>query len=504
MTGWGGGYITDVAYTAGFYRLQSPAILSLACLLNGVPTIDPDADEPLSYLELGCGMGHTAMVLAACNPAWQVTAVDFNPGHIAAARQLARDAGLANVRFLEADLASLAEDPQARDIPVADVVSFHGLWSWVSPSVRRGIVRLLAAKVRAGGMVHVSYNALPAWQGAIGLRHVLREAGRKVAARSDRQAQAGVQFAQSLLAAEALQLKQYSFATGMLDGLSKASGAYLAHEYMHDDWCLCFHAEVVADFAEAKLDWVGSASLPENFRQLMLTEAQRALADQYDDPLMAELVKDMCLPRGLRQDVFVRGARRVSNIERNAALGEVRLALTRLPAQMDYEAEVPVGRATLEPAFYRPIVTALGEAPRRVRELIALPDVVGRRDNPAELIAMLVGTDQGVPVTPRPPSQDEPAIRLNRAVARRLVRPETLAAHFGLASTRFGAALYASGLELLVFAKLSANPREIDLDAWGAEATAGREGTDPEKLRKTLDSILEQRVPVWRQLGILE
>ena len=504
MTGWGGGYVTDVAYMTGFYSLQSPAVLSLACLLNSVPTIDPAADEPLSYLELGCGMGYTAMVLAACNPAWQVTAVDFNPGHINMARHLACDAGLANIRFLEADLATLAEDPLAREIPEADVVSFHGLWSWVSPGVRRGIVRLLGAKVRPGGIVHASYNALPAWETAIGLQKVVREAGRRVAARSDRQAQAGLQFAQSLLAAEAVQLKQYPFATSMLQGLVNASAPYLAHEFMNEDWNPCFHADVVADFAEAKLDWVGSAVLPENFNQLTLTDAQRALADQYDDPVMVELIKDMCLNRSLRQAVFVRGARRVSNAERNAALGQVTLALTCVPEQVEYEVIVQAGQATLKPAFYRPIVAALHEGPRTVRDLINLPDVVGRRDNPAELIGMLVGTDQAMPVTPRPAAQPDPSARFNRTMVRRLVRPETVTARLGLASTRFGAALKASALEMLVFAKLDAKPHEVDLDAWGAEATAGREGIDMDKLRETLGGILERRAPVWRQLGILE
>lgn len=504
MTRWGGGYVTDVAYMVGFYSLQSPAVLSLACLLNGVPTIDPASDEPLSYLELGCGIGYTAMAFAACNPAWQVTAVDFNPGHIALARRLACEAGLGNIRFLEADLASLAEDPQAREIPEADVVSFHGLWSWVSPSVRQGIVRLLRAKVRAGGIVHASYNALPGWESAIGLQKVLREAGRRVAARSDRQAQAGLQFAQSLLAAEAVQLKQYPFVTSMLQGLPNASAAYVAHEFMNQDWNPCFHADVVADFAEAKLDWVGSATLPENFNQLTMTDAQRALADRYDDPVMVELIKDTCLNRALRQDVFVRGARRVSNAERNTALGEVTLALTSLPEQVEYEMVVQAGRATLEPAFYRPIVAALHEGPRTVRDLINLPDVVGRRDNPAELVGMLVGTEQAVPVTPRPAHQHDPSSRFNRTMMRRLVRPETVTARLGLASTRFGAVLNTTALEMVVFGKLDSKPDEVDLDAWGAEATAGREGTDAEKLRETLGAILEQRVPVWRQFGILQ
>ena len=68
---------------------------------------------------------------------------------------------------MEADLSQLAGSAEAAAIPAANFVSLHGLWSWVGPDVRAGIVRLLAAKTRPGGMVHISYNAMPAWQGKV-------------------------------------------------------------------------------------------------------------------------------------------------------------------------------------------------------------------------------------------------------------------------------------------------------------------------------------------------
>ena len=131
MSGWGGGYVTDITYMTGYYRQQSPSVIALGCLLGGVASPLPGPDDPLSYLELGCGQGFGALVLAASNPHWKVTAVDFNPAHIAAARAWAAQAGLDNVNFLEADLATLAEDPASAQVPEADFVSMHGLWSWV-------------------------------------------------------------------------------------------------------------------------------------------------------------------------------------------------------------------------------------------------------------------------------------------------------------------------------------------------------------------------------------
>src|SRR5258705_524929 len=88
------------------------------------------------------------------------------------------------------------------------------------------------------------------------------------------------------------------------------SSEYLSHEYMSAHWAPAFHADVAAAMAQAKLDWVASASPLENFPELMLTPEQRALVDRYKDPTMRELIKDTCLPRQLRHDVFVRGARR--------------------------------------------------------------------------------------------------------------------------------------------------------------------------------------------------
>ena len=53
-------------------------------------------DEGAHYVELGCGVGLGALIIAASNPSWRVTALDFNPAHIAAARAMALEAGITN------------------------------------------------------------------------------------------------------------------------------------------------------------------------------------------------------------------------------------------------------------------------------------------------------------------------------------------------------------------------------------------------------------------------
>src|SRR4030095_355344 len=188
---WNSGYVADIAYIEGFYVQQSPARMALACLFGNVAPDVPEPDDPACYLELGCGVGIGALLTAASNPGWQITAIDYNPAHIAIGAGIARAARIDNIRFLEADLSQLAASGAADTIPQADFVTMHGLWTWVSNDVRAGIIRLLAAKTRPGGMVHVSYNALPAWQGALGMQRIIYEARLRAGGRRGAQGPAG-------------------------------------------------------------------------------------------------------------------------------------------------------------------------------------------------------------------------------------------------------------------------------------------------------------------------
>jgi SAM-dependent methyltransferase len=503
MSGWGGGYVTDITYMTGYYRQQSPSVIALACLLGGVVSPLPGPDDPLSYVELGCGQGLGALVLAASNPHWKVTAIDFNPAHVASARAWAAQAGIDNVNFLEADLSTLADDPAAAQVPEADFVSMHGLWSWVPPAVQAGVVRLLRAKVKPGGAVHVSYNALPAWGGALGMQRVMRDCGRRLATRSDRQAEEGLKLVQELQKADALQIIRLPWVNSLVERLATLPAPYLAHEYMNDSWAPCFHADIMASFAEAKLDWVGSASLIENFPELTLTAEQREVTQRFDDPMLRELVKDMCLDRSLRHDVYVRGARRMSPAARDAALMDVRLSLNISPDEMPYEADMPAGRAALNRAFYGPITEALAAGSQRVGDLLALPDIDGRRDNPAELIGILVGLDLAEPAA-RPGAQPTAqALRFNRATSAKLSRTENLGRPIAAASYALGTGAPCTLFDLYVIDRLQAGESEDRKEEWVRDIGVNLDDEGRDKLRQVVDKALRVRMPILRAQGVL-
>jgi SAM-dependent methyltransferase len=497
---WGGGYVTDLPYLPGYYRHQSPLHLNLACLLGGVAALELHPGKALSYLELGCGHGFGALALATSNPAWQVTGIDFSPAHIGSARALAAAAGIANARFVEADLATLADTPRLGEVPEADVASLHGLWSWVPDAVREGIVRLLATKVRPGGVVQISYNALPAWQSALGMQRLLREAGERVPARSDCQVVAGLEIVSSLAEAKAHHLHGLPFVASLLEHSRHCQTAYLAHEYMCETWRPCFHADVVAALSAAKLDWVASANLLENFSPLMLPEEARTIRDRFDDPIIRELIKDLCLPRGLRQDVFVRGARKIVPADRDAALEEVVLGLLCPPAEFAWEIELPSGKATLEGGFFGPIVAALARGPQSVRDLLRLPDLP-RHDNPSEVIGMLVGTEQAIPML-APPGEPDPRVRrFNQMAASAFVRSENLNTGMALAASGTGSPVPCTMLDLFVAARQDEKQQSPDTVGWAETLGIGRPEEEHRRLAAFIDRLVADRAPIWRMLG---
>lgn len=496
---WNNGYVADIAYLEGFYVQQSPARLALGCLFGNVAADLPEPNDPATYLELGCGCGIGALVTAAANPAWQVTAIDYNPAHIAIGAGLARAARLDNIRFIEGDLSSLATTREADAIPQADFVTMHGLWSWVSNDVRAGIVRLLAAKTNPGGMVHLSYNALPAWQGGLGMQRLIYETGIRTGGRSDMQAQAGLALARDLKAVESKYLTESSLTRDLLDATVGMSTEYLSHEYMSAHWAPAFHADVVAALAEAKLDWVSSVNPMENFPELMLTAEQRDIMNRYKDPLLRELIKDMCLPRQLRHDVFVRGARRINNEARDAALSGLTVVPIVSPSELQTKIRVPAGMAEVSDKLKEMMAAAM-RGPATIGDLMALG---GERSNPAELLSILVGSFQCQVATRSSGEQPDGANRLNRVFGSRVHSIVDAKTSGGLASSRLGTGLTAPPLLQFLTARMLNGEREDNADAWIKALSADVIPEKHDTVRKVVHTAIEQRLPILRQLRIV-
>ena len=171
MVGWNDGYVTDVAYTASFFRECTPPWLAFTALLVGHRP--PPVEGRLRFVELGCGFGFTATTVAATLPEAEVWACDFNPSHIEGARRLATEAGLTNVTFAENSFAEIAADPSIGP-PQADIIVLHGIYSWISAENRRHIASFIRQRLVPGGLVYISYNVTTGWASMLPVRELMR------------------------------------------------------------------------------------------------------------------------------------------------------------------------------------------------------------------------------------------------------------------------------------------------------------------------------------------
>jgi SAM-dependent methyltransferase len=95
---------------------------------------------------------------------------DFNPSQVMLARALA-EASSSGAKLFEDSFAELAARP---DLPEFDIIGLHGIWTWISDENSRVIVDLIRHKLRAGGIVYISYNCLPGWAPAVPLRRLMK------------------------------------------------------------------------------------------------------------------------------------------------------------------------------------------------------------------------------------------------------------------------------------------------------------------------------------------
>jgi hypothetical protein len=264
-------------------------------------------------------------------------------------------------------------------------------------------------------------------------------------------------------------------------------------------WAPAFHADVAAAMAQAKLDWVASANPLENFSELMLTPEQRVLMDRYKDPTMRELIKDTCLQRQLRHDVFVRGARRVRNDERDEAIARLTVAPVVSPGELRTQIRVPAGMADVGDPLKNMMASAM-RGPATIGNLLALEQ---EKSNPAELVSVLVGSHQ-CQIAMRPGyKQPDSANRLNRVLGARIRSIAELKASGGLASGRLGTGLSAPPLIQFVANRLLNGEREDNADAWIETLSADILPEKRDTVRSAVHAAIEQRVPILRQLQIV-
>ncbi len=515
MAGWGGGYVTDIEYGDAFFPIQTPRAMALAALFNGYEP--PDLDGPFTYCELGCGRGATSLVIAAVHPQAVVHGVDFHPGHVAHARARAKAAGLTNVHFHEVSFDALLT-PDAPALPKFDMITLHGVWSWIAPGLQDAIVDFIDARLSPGGMVYVSYNALPGWTQVAPLQRLVRALAEEHPGRSDRAAQ---QAFRTLARMSEIGLIPERLSDGvkrMIKVLNDQQPSYLAHEFLNEHWAPQFHMEVAGALSRAKLSFVADAELMRSFHNLRLTEVQREAVGQIASPELRETLRDMASDVWFREDLFQRGPRRITHERREAMLRALTLTpVRRLPEALEVDrADGGVWRP--EPAVYEPVLQVLQSGPARVGDLLTMPGLpAGHLVSAVELVGILVGCGLAAPIWPVSSEARAAGARWNDLVGD--AGDGRLTDSAAVAAPALAGGLSLSPIDLMVFNALrrgeEATPamlarRFVDMcrAAGGHPIIEGRPVEDEAEAIAALSADYEARLqriaPLWRMMGVLD
>lgn len=489
----------DVRYVSAFQPEAAPARLRYA-LATADTLWTPRDPERLTVLDIGCGRGVTAALLAAANPGWDVIGLDLQPAHIAEAQDLAALAGLANARFIEADLAELDEASCARLLPEVDVVICYGVWTWVPDIVREGIVRLLRSRVKPGGIVLMGYNALPGFADSIVLQRLIDDIARAVTGTPEERGAAAWEAVAALREAGAAYLPDARNFEHLLKSVRRAP-AYMVHEWLTSFWRPVFHADLARDLARARLDYGGSANPGRSLISLQLKPEQRAALDAAPPGAPRETLIDLFLQRRFRTDIFVRGRRGGGR----ATLGDIRVTLNFAPEAVEMDVPTKEGGASLPPEQLATLAAALADGPRRIADLAALPGLpdIGM----ADLAVMLVDGSMALPLwrdVPPPGPRTEVARRCAAALFE-MFKAEGPGASgvLGAPVPALGSAVVASPSDLAIIVALQqgAPPDAAALAARLLDPEAGPEIRA--QGQEAIGLVLARRLRAWRLMGLV-
>ena len=507
---WAKGYVTDIGYTAGFYRETAPSHMAFAALMLG--RSPGRALNPKRVLELGCGQGFGLALLAAANPDVAFEGYDFNPEHVAHARTLAEGAALSNVQVTETSFEDAAAREAANDV---DVIALHGIFSWVARATQDAIVSVLRQRLQPNGLAYVSYNCMPGWAPLAPIRQLMMQVKRRNPGRSERQLALALDLVGKLRRGNAAYFAAVPAAAQHLDHMVDLDRVYLAHEYLDEHWELLQFADAAARFGEAKLSYVCSATLTENLDQYAVPQDLQALVAETDDPILKETIRDFAANKRFRRDLYARGSAALTQAEHLRALAETKFTLAVPRKSVVLKFAGPLMELAGRDELYRPLLDMLAEKDASFEDLLALPAF--GRDKASILLdclALLVHSGQVLPLL-TPAADAAAAHRFNRMIVGH-ARTGRIYSHLASPVARTGVPVSDFGLLTLaaIYDGKAEDVASAARHAMGILKILGRrpmkegrlledEGEATIFLAETMQPILHDIVPVWRRLGVI-
>jgi len=388
MSDWSAGYVSEIDYTFGYYNELNPLRIKIAFLNNGL--VFPEVG---TACELGFGQGLSTNINAAANVTeWWGT--DFNPTQASCAQEFARISG-AKARLFDE---SFEDFFNRADLPEFDYIGLHGIWSWISDANRHSIVEFINRKLKVGGVLYISYNTLPGWAAFAPMRHLLSEHAEVIGAKGRgfiSRIDDALVFADKLMSINPAYARANPLIGERVKKLSEQNRHYLAHEYFNRDWHPMHFATLGDWLKDAKINYACSANYLEHVDPINLNDEQEKFLNEIQDPMFRESVRDFIINQQFRKDYWIKGPRKLSDLERNELIGEQCVVLTCPREDVVLKVNGAIGEATMHAAVYEPILKVLED--NQIRSIAEIAEAVKQNEIPfaqvVQAVMILIGAN---------------------------------------------------------------------------------------------------------------
>jgi SAM-dependent methyltransferase len=393
------------------------------------------------------------------------------------------------VTFLEEDFTNLLE----RDLPFFDQVALHGVYSWISPAIRREVLGFLGGRLKPGGLLYLSYNALPGWAQQAPLRHFMHTAAGAGGSTLER-VEKGMAYLRTLRQAEAPVLQALPQMKAEVEHILASDPRYVAHEYFTAHWEAFYFEQIAQELGRFGLNFVGCLPLARNFAEFCVPEGLRPHLGAVESRRAFETQKDFLLNTIFRRDVFRMGPA-VEPDPGGHPLDPVVVGTCLAP--QEFQAQMKVGdyqAVAFKDSLFKALTELLAQGPRPVGVLAKDPALAGfSRQEITTALLCLLASDQAMPFSRQAPPPSAGLSPLNlHLLARELPAAEAVS----LASPVAGTAITLSREDALLVRGLhEAGPEGAAawVEGWGRAHGLQTPGV----------SVLEgQMVPALRRLPL--
>ncbi|WGL29594.1 class I SAM-dependent methyltransferase [Pectobacterium brasiliense] len=305
-------------YESCAFSFSSPSHLRAVAQFFGLESV-PLAQARV--LELGCAGGGNLLPFALAYPQAHVVGVDLSAMQVGQGQELIAEVGLKNVHLHAMSLTDITPEFGQFDYIIA-----HGVFSWIPPEVRSGMLRVMRENLSPNGIAYISYNTYPGWKAGDIIRDAMLLHSHGLQDDETRLNSAKAVF--NLFSDGIARSNSMSTAlTGVVNQLSKLSDHYITHEYLETFNSPCYLLEFADMLQQHGLEHVGDAEIHTELAIAYGEHVQlnHSLVAMGQPRVLRQQYLDFAIGRNFRKSIVVHQERaeqvRISpNLERLADL----------------------------------------------------------------------------------------------------------------------------------------------------------------------------------------